>query len=125
MRDDVDPEDHRFVPGSWDFWEIWTDTLFGDGPLSSPGAADCTNLGQLAMGRWGWGFYTVRDGIDPGNHRFRPQFVGFVHVWEEYCSGDGTLSSAGAAGSTNPRQSAISQWGWCFRTLPGGIDPGC
>ena len=36
----------------------------------------------------------------------------------------GTLSSALAAGSTNPRQSAITQWGWGFRTLPGGIDPG-
>ena len=38
-------------------------------------------------------------------------------------SGDGTLSSAVAAGSTNPRQSAVSQWSWGFRTLPGGIDP--
>ena len=22
---------------------------------------------------WGWGFYTVRGGIDPWDHRFRPR----------------------------------------------------
>ena len=32
----------------------------------------------------GWGFYTVRGGIDPGDHRFRPQVVGIVKVLKDF-----------------------------------------
>ena len=30
----------------------------------------------------GWGFYTVGGGIGPGDHRFRPPFVGVVDIWK-------------------------------------------
>ena len=30
---------------------------------------------DLASSQWGWGFHTVRGGIDPGDHHFRPRFV--------------------------------------------------
>ena len=30
---------------------------------------------QSALSQWGWGFHTVRDRIDMGDHRFRPRFV--------------------------------------------------
>ena len=33
-----------------------------------------------AIDRRGWGFHTVRGGVDPGDHRFRPQVFGFVDV---------------------------------------------
>ena len=32
----------------------------------------CTIPSQSAIGQWGWGFHTVRDGFDPGDLRFRP-----------------------------------------------------
>ena len=35
---------------------------------------------QSTIGRWGWGFHTVRGGFDPGEHRFRPRVVGVVDV---------------------------------------------
>ena len=34
------------------------------------------------------------------------------------------LPLAGDAGSTNPSQSAINQWGWGFHTVRGGNDQG-
>ena len=38
---------------------------------------------QVALGlrTSGWGFQTVRGGIDPGDHRLRPRFVGVADVW--------------------------------------------
>ena len=66
----------------------------------------------------------MRGGIDPGDDRFYPRFVVVAYVWKYLESGDGTLSSAGGAGSTNPSQSAISQWGWGFHTVRGSIDRG-
>ena len=50
----------------------------------------------------GWGFHTVRGGIDPGDHRFRPRSVTSIDVWKDLWSGDGILSSPSGAGSTNP-----------------------
>ena len=86
----------------------------------------------------GWGFYTARGGIDPGDLCFRPRAVGVVDLWRYFTSGDKTLSSPGAVeprrlpeGQLSPRagsmsfiQSATSKWGWVFHTLRGGIDPG-
>ena len=46
---------------------------------------------------------TVRGGIDPGDNRFRPQFLGVVDVWKYFWSGDESLSSSGDIGSMNPR----------------------
>ena len=33
-------------------------------------------LHETATNEWGWGFHTVRGGIDPGDLRFRNQDVG-------------------------------------------------
>ena len=30
---------------------------------------------------WGWGFHTVRSGINPGDLRFRPRVVGVVDIY--------------------------------------------
>ena len=38
----------------------------------------------VALATPSWGFYTVRDGSDPGVHRFRPQFVSVVDVWKDF-----------------------------------------
>ena len=93
---------------------------------------------QSAITQLGWGFYTARGGINPGDLLFRPQVVVFVDIWRVFSSRDKTLSSPGAAGprrwpegqlspcagSMSLIQSATSQWGWGFHTLKGGIDPG-
>ena len=31
----------------------------------------------------GCGLHTVQGDIDPGDHRFRPRFVGVVNVWND------------------------------------------
>ena len=41
---------------------------------SPPGGAGSTNLSQLVISPWGWGFYTVRGGIDPGGTPFLSPF---------------------------------------------------
>ena len=33
-----------------------------------------------------WDFHTVRSGINPGDHRFRPRFVGVVKVWKDFAT---------------------------------------
>ena len=35
---------------------------------------------QSAITQWGWGFHTLRGGIDPGDLRLRPRLVGFVET---------------------------------------------
>ena len=42
------------------------------------------NLSQLATSQLGWGFRTLRGGIDPGDLRFRPRVVGDVEIWEDF-----------------------------------------
>ena len=93
---------------------------------------------QSAITQLGWGFYTARGGINPGDLLFRPQVVVFVDIWRVFSSRDKTLSSPGAAGprrwpegqlsqragSMSLIQSATRQSGWGFHTLRGGIDPG-
>ena len=32
----------------------------------------------------GSGFHTVRGGIDPRGHQFRPRFVGVVDLWKDF-----------------------------------------
>ena len=58
-------------------------------PRGAP--ALCKIPSQSATDKWGWGFHTVRNGFDPGDHRFRPQVVGVVDVWKDFRSWDGTL----------------------------------
>ena len=86
----------------------------------------------------GLGLYTVRSGIDPGDLRFRPRYVGVMEIWKDFLSGDGNVSSPGAArprgwpegqlpphaGSMSTSRSAITQWGRGCLTAPGGIDRG-
>ena len=50
-----------------------------------------TDSRQSAISQWGWGFHTVRAGIDPGGHFFRPQLVGVVDASKEFWSGNGGL----------------------------------
>ena len=62
---------------------------------------------QSAIGQRGWGFQTVRSGIDPGDLRFfRHRFVEAVEIWKALRSGDGKLYSPGAAG---PRRLPVGQ----------------
>ena len=35
---------------------------------------------QSAITQWGWGFHTVRGGIDPGDLRFRPLVFEVVEI---------------------------------------------
>ena len=49
-------------------------------PPRGVSAHRCTIPSQSATGNWDWSFHTVRGGVDPGDHRFRPQVFGFVDV---------------------------------------------
>ena len=80
----------------------------------------------------------MRGGIDPGDLRIRARVNEVVEICKDLLPRDKNLSSAGAAGprrwpevqlspragSKSPSQSVITQWGWGFHTLGGGIDPG-
>ena len=77
--------------------EIWGDFSSGDTTLSSPGAAGprrwpegqlspragSMSLIQSATSQWGWGFHTLRGGIDPEDLLFRPRAVGVVDLWKD------------------------------------------
>ena len=63
------------------------------GRISDPGMGPCrpplavalfSCPSESAIGRWDWGFHTVRGGFDPGDHRFGPQIVGVVDVWRYF-----------------------------------------
>ena len=73
----------------------------------------------------GLGFHTVRGGIDPGNHRFRPRCVGVVDAVKGFSSGEGPYhlpSSPGGAGSTNPSQLALRECNWGCHAVRGSIN---
>ena len=42
------------------------------------------SLRKMATSQNGWGFHTLRGGIDPGNLRFRPRVVGVVEIWKYF-----------------------------------------
>ena len=44
---------------------------------------------QSAITQWGWGFHTLRGGIDPGDVSFRPRVVGDVEIWKSFEPGMG------------------------------------
>ena len=44
---------------------------------------------QSATLPWGWGFHTVRGGIDPGDFRIRRRVVGVVDEWKDFLTGGG------------------------------------
>ena len=85
---------------------------WSEGQLSP--RAGSTTLSQSATSQWpGLDFHTMRGGIDPEDHRFRPRVVGVVDIWKNFFSGDRTLSSPSPpALHTNTSQSAIRWWGW-------------
>ena len=72
--------------------------MIRDGNLSSPGAAvpwrwpegqlspraGSMSPSQSAITRWGWGFHTLRGGIDPGDLRLRPRVAGVVEIWTDF-----------------------------------------
>ena len=64
---------------------------------------------QSATSQRGCGFYTLRGGIDPEDHRFRPPVVGIVDVWKDLLSGDATIFSLGCADSIHGHQSISHQ----------------
>ena len=84
-----------------------------------------TRPSQSAIGRWGWGFHTVRGGTDPGDLRFLSQGCGDCRYrdgftyrgWESILPGCRCLRAS-------PSQSATTHWRWCFYTEQSGSDPG-
>ena len=46
--------------------------------------AGSMRLYQSATSQWGWGFYTLRGAIDPGDLRFRLRVVGFIEIWKDF-----------------------------------------
>ena len=85
MRGGFDPGDHRFRPQVVGF------VMYGG--TSDPGMGPCrprvalalfSSPSQSSIGRWGWGFRTVRGGVDPEDHHFRSRVVGVVHVWTDF-----------------------------------------
>ena len=75
------PGDHRVRPrfvGVVDVLKVSNDP--GIRPYPPRLALDPRSSRQSAIIQWGQGFHTVRGGIDAGYHRFRPRFVGVVHV---------------------------------------------
>ena len=101
--------------------------------------ADSMSSSQSAISQWGWGFHTVRSAIDPWELISVPGLLElyiYIYAWRSFCSGDGTLSSKGAAGprrwpegqfsprpdSMSSSQPAISQWGWGLHTVLGDMD---
>ena len=50
------------------------------GRIYDPGMGCYPPRVAMALRTSGCGFHAVRGGIDPGDHRFRPQFVGFVYI---------------------------------------------
>ena len=92
---------------------------------------------QSATSQWGWGFHTMRGGIDPEGFRFRPRLVScrdmegyLIRGKDPILPGCGRISTM-SRGATlvvrwlhDPSQSATSQWGWGFHTVKSGIDPG-
>ena len=70
----------------------------------------------LALRTPGWGFHTMRGGIDQGEHRFRPRLVGVVVYGNIYDPGTGYYPLRVAKVLRSP--------GCGFHTVRGGIDPG-
>ena len=82
-----------------------------------------TNPSQQRCTR-SWGFHTVRAGVVSGHNHIRARFVAVVYRYME-----GFFPAMGSYTPrvplvANPSQSAISEWGWGFHIVQGGIDPG-
>ena len=70
-----------YLPGEPFFSPVWS-CRFMEGFLTGAcdlillGSAGSTYPSQLAMSQCDWGFHTVPGGIDPGDRRFHPRFLG-------------------------------------------------
>ena len=73
----------------------------------------------------GWGFDTLRCGIDLGDNRFHPLFVGIPCIWKVYDPGISPNLPRVQAGSTNPDDSrsasGISVCPLCWEISTRGI----
>ena len=85
VRGGFDPADHRFRPRVVGVVHVYGGIYDpGMGSYRPQVALDIfSSPSQSTIGRWGWGFHTVRGGFDPGDHRSRPQVVGAVDVWKD------------------------------------------
>ena len=66
---------NRFRPRLIGVVDIKKAFVSEDGIVCSPSAGGFTNPSQSATSQWGWGFHTVRGGIDPEYHRFDPTLL--------------------------------------------------
>ena len=54
------------------------------GNISDPGMRHYPPRVALALRTPGWGFHTVRSGVDPGELRLRPQVFGVLYVRKDF-----------------------------------------
>ena len=94
----IAPGDLRFRPGVVLVVEIWNDLRSAEGNLSFPSAAGpqrgpegkisprpgSMGPSQSAITQWGWGFHTLRVGIDPRDLRFRPRVFRGLEIWNYF-----------------------------------------
>ena len=64
---------------------------------------------RSAISQSGLSLRTLRGGVDPGGHHIRPQRVRAGHVWKDFSSGDGNLSSPGCTDSMYDPQPIIER----------------
>ena len=74
--------------------------------------AGSMNPRQSAITPWGWSFYTTWGGIDPGDLRFRPQFVGIVRDIEVFMFRGWNIMFLGCGGTSTLAQGAalVTRW---------------
>ena len=51
----------------------------------------CRGPSHSAIGRWSWGFHTVRGGITPGDNMFRPRVVAVLEMRRDFQTRGGAL----------------------------------
>ena len=85
------------------------------GTISDPGMEPFPLRVLLSLRNPGWGFHTVRGGLDPGDQFFSPGLLDLNMYRRIYNPGMGPYL---------PRVSlALRTPGWGFHTVRGGIDP--
>ena len=108
---------------------VWKDFCAGDETPPSPRGA-CSfykpqPIFNISTSQWRWGFPTVWAGMDPGEHRFCPRFVGVVDVWKNFQTGAGSCPPPVTLVSyERPSLPSIGRRDWGFHTVRGDIDLG-
>ena len=95
-------------------------------PRSFPGGAGCTYETQPTRDRRARSGFPHRAGFyQPEDIHFRPRDVGVVQLRKDCHPGmESYRPQVTLALCTTPSQSAISQWGWGFHNVRGGVDLG-